>query len=827
MATELDARVRQKADTIAGWMANDLTSLDGEQLFIRSDVDNNVIGFKFGSEGKVFSELPYIDLSVRDKCSTSTVWTGKPSGVYVPTENGNYGATNGNVDLSQGYQIIFWDGITRVKVVFPSDLTGYATKPELNEVESQIENKADLEEAVSYLPTTNVLSEKIARTPDVYVNATGGLTTASGSGYETVEIPWGSATNLVTAFSESPTNFYSAAQYNASGVFISGTYQGTNTAKSIAKNSGATLVKLTIRNTIVNQVNRGNVVLPYESNVPIGVGKADGGSAVYKPDPNDPGLLKALSTKKQGVGYTENTNIVGFLESFPNTYVNTSGGLTIPSAAGYITYRVNWGDRWALVTGLNGVAANFYSAVQKQANGNNVTGTYQGVNTTNIINRLNDTSAYVLVSIRIDPSPVNLVNQINFGSTVLPYQAPSPYVANATAEGIPAVFKPNITDVDLLALVKRSNLTNQKSIDLWNNDFTNAAWSMGAGWSVTDGIITGTGVGVPSSGPRAMLNREYGMEEVACRVKFKASANAIVGLATIGKEVDPTSLFSHVIVDCAAGNFYIAARTDAGAAITTPVSFTFNANREYQLETFRKRGQFFVRLRDTVTGQTWSTQRDYTGTYTDIGCIDRYVLYLKAGTSVSMSSFSLSSKRPRVVFMGDSITEGAQLTPVVGSDIRWADKMITEMGVSGLVNGRRSGTIIGVTEKALTTELPFILPDYLIVTIGTNPGNTEANLTALVNGVRAFGVEIVLNHIPCHTLGVHVERNAIIKSVCDKLKVPSMRFDIATALNNDPSQGLDPALFAADGVHPNEAGGIKMYERLAIDCPLLLNYNLV
>jgi len=130
MADVIDARVRQKADTIAGWLSNDITSLDGEQLFIRSDVDGNVVGFKFGSEGKRFSELPYIDLSVRDKCSTSTVWTGKPSGVYVPTEDGDYGGVT--VDLSDGYQIIFWDGSTRVKVVFPTDLSAYATKSEVD-----------------------------------------------------------------------------------------------------------------------------------------------------------------------------------------------------------------------------------------------------------------------------------------------------------------------------------------------------------------------------------------------------------------------------------------------------------------------------------------------------------------------------------------------------------------------------------------------------------------------------------------------------------------------------------------------------------------------
>lgn len=122
MAKIINGRVRQKAAPLAEWQNSDLESLDGEQLFVRSDVDDAVIGFKFGSKGKKFSELPYPDLTVRDKATPSMSWAGRQSGVYIPTTNGNYNGVN--INLSDGYQVLYWDGATVQKVVYPTDYTG-------------------------------------------------------------------------------------------------------------------------------------------------------------------------------------------------------------------------------------------------------------------------------------------------------------------------------------------------------------------------------------------------------------------------------------------------------------------------------------------------------------------------------------------------------------------------------------------------------------------------------------------------------------------------------------------------------------------------------
>lgn len=124
MSQIIEARVFQKVDTLANWMANTLVLGKGEQAFVKSDLDDTPIVFKIGDGVKKFSELPYPDFSVRGKATTAAVWDGsKASGVYIPVADGTYNGIA--VTLSDGYQILFWDGTTLIKVIYPLSLSGY------------------------------------------------------------------------------------------------------------------------------------------------------------------------------------------------------------------------------------------------------------------------------------------------------------------------------------------------------------------------------------------------------------------------------------------------------------------------------------------------------------------------------------------------------------------------------------------------------------------------------------------------------------------------------------------------------------------------------
>lgn len=55
----IEARVRQKVDTLENWMANPLRLLEGEQAFVRN-ADGREVNYKLGDGTKTFAELEFM-----------------------------------------------------------------------------------------------------------------------------------------------------------------------------------------------------------------------------------------------------------------------------------------------------------------------------------------------------------------------------------------------------------------------------------------------------------------------------------------------------------------------------------------------------------------------------------------------------------------------------------------------------------------------------------------------------------------------------------------------------------------------------------------------
>src|SRR5690606_24604731 len=103
--------------------------LEGEIALVRTSANGPVWNFKVGPGN--FDELDWsFPLSgAAQEADTTTVFpTGVP-GLYIPTEDGTYDGVS--VDLSDGYNQLIWDGTTLTKVVFPINLSGYATTSQL------------------------------------------------------------------------------------------------------------------------------------------------------------------------------------------------------------------------------------------------------------------------------------------------------------------------------------------------------------------------------------------------------------------------------------------------------------------------------------------------------------------------------------------------------------------------------------------------------------------------------------------------------------------------------------------------------------------------
>lgn len=199
MATQIDARVKQKTGTEADFAGYNL--LEGEIALVRTSVNGPVFNFKVGPGN--FDEL---DWSLQTPgapiaADTSTSFPSDLPGLYVPTENGTYGGSV-TVDMEDGYQVLVWDGSTLTKVVFPIDLSGYA-------------KESDLLTASSVLVPDNIYDEYLSVRNRRFMTSDGSYTTGSGFlAYRMKVTP--SSAYIVTGNGSA----LSYCRYDASGDFI-------------------------------------------------------------------------------------------------------------------------------------------------------------------------------------------------------------------------------------------------------------------------------------------------------------------------------------------------------------------------------------------------------------------------------------------------------------------------------------------------------------------------------------------------------------------------------------------------------------------------------
>ena len=112
-----------------------------------------------------------------------------------------------------------------------------------------------------------------------------------------------------------------------------------------------------------------------------------------------------------------------------------------------------------------------------------------------------------------------------------------------------------------------------------------------------------------------------------------------------------------------------------------------------------------------------------------------------------------------------------------------------------------------------------------MVTIGTNSGNTEQNLTELVEYIIAQGSIPILNNIPSNESNSQVEVNAMIDKIRQKYGLKGARFDIPTSLAHDGKEVDESTMwveeypFGSYRHHPNVKGARLMYLQTLIDVP--------
>lgn len=101
----IEARVKQKKDTLANWMANPLILLDGEQAFVLN-ANGREVNYKIGDGTKRFSELEFMiqyDQAAFSRITSNflpisdgqTHYSLVPSGVYTQDSGGSITVPDG------------------------------------------------------------------------------------------------------------------------------------------------------------------------------------------------------------------------------------------------------------------------------------------------------------------------------------------------------------------------------------------------------------------------------------------------------------------------------------------------------------------------------------------------------------------------------------------------------------------------------------------------------------------------------------------------------------------------------------------------------------
>ena len=344
------------------------------------------------------------------------------------------------------------------------------------------------------------------------------------------------------------------------------------------------------------------------------------------------------------------------------------------------------------------------------------------------------------------------------------------------------------------------------------------------------------GLLVNKTGGIVKLNRFYALAERAVRYRIRPSADAVCLFRSSEGDFQ-------AYVDVPSKKMYMGTTP----AVTGEVPF-LEGGKEYDVEITHIYQQQIVRITDVADGQTAEISavndgeggcgqgKIHDGFYVGPGW-DHYCFGLQKGSTMLVSRITVESLKDKVrlLIYGDSITQPEAYYPTADFPEAYTQLLMTRLGGSAMSSGRGGGTINTILEY-LPHELPFIQADYVMVTVGANGGNTEANLTQLIEFISSCGSIPVLNNMPCNESGTQNDDafggNPLIRRVRAKQGVKGAELDKATSLAGDGKQVDKSMMYWEDYTgypapmtgwqiyhHPNPKGGRAIYEQILLDLP--------
>ena len=173
---------------------------------------------------------------------------------------------------------------------------------------------------------------------------------------------------------------------------------------------------------------------------------------------------------------------------------------------------------------------------------------------------------------------------------------------------------------------------------------------------------------------------------------------------------------------------------------------------------------------------------------------------------------------------GDSITEPESYFPNNVFSKSWTQLLIQNSNKKICFSGRGGNQIYELITR-IKNELPYVKAKYVMVTIGTNGGNTIQLLSELMAFIISCGAIPILNHIPCNESGTQIDVNAMIDIVRNNYMIKGANFDLCTSINMDginvdTTKMWDEQYGSNHSYHhPNVKGSMSMLSQLLIDVP--------
>ncbi|MCF3108733.1 SGNH/GDSL hydrolase family protein [Niabella sp. CC-SYL272] len=337
--------------------------------------------------------------------------------------------------------------------------------------------------------------------------------------------------------------------------------------------------------------------------------------------------------------------------------------------------------------------------------------------------------------------------------------------------------------------------------------------------------FTENGMQLSGKGQLARLNKYYSLAQrlVRYRVRFSADADAVF-------QSDQGDFKAHVDMT----NQSISIRTTPEIRKAVPF---LNPGHDYLVEVHHNYQTSMLKLIDLYTGEEDSVAATMDGQGgVRAGAVgsgffvglqhDYYCFGLAGGSGIWIKQMMVLSKacNIKLLLYGDSITEPESYFPTSVFSTSWTQLIRHRVRGSVIASGR-GGTTINELFNRIKNELPFLKAKYVMVTIGTNGGNTEENLSGLVEYIRSQGAIPILNNIPANESGSQVPVNAVIEKVRRKYQISGARFDHATSLNFDgitvdrTTMWQEDYDFSQIYHHPNGKGARLMYLQTLTDIP--------